>query len=374
MDATPPDYNTIFFDSNELLANGWPDTSVKLSNLLYVGQGWGIVPVIPQAVMDETEAHWIRTIETKAAALSSAKKEFERLARPVICEVRIEHTEIDQMRERYRVYRKQTIERFGIQTIPYPPQAAEFFFHRASRYVAPFEKEGEGKGFQDSVILQSVLEYLQADGQLKGILLTKDGGMKQARIQEFAPGFDLSRLRFSTLDDAWENLYLFNFNQTVAKPWSEERANALAAARAMQAQLKEFLSANLTEPMLRAGGFGYSATVVKLISIDSIDLSFVDTPIPGLYEHPDREVKIAISVSVQCTALVKKEKVNFFSAILGDCSKEDNRPPEPPEFVQEKAAWSGGIVASAKIINHDFIDIVPEALVSDEELRARKEV
>jgi hypothetical protein len=171
---------------------------------------------------------------------------------------------------------------------------------------------------------------------------------------------------------AWENLYQFHFDQTVVQPWSEERKNALAAARSLLPQLKTFLSANLAESMVKAGGFGYSASVIKLISIDSIDVSFVDTPIPDLYEHPDRVVKIAISLNAQCTALVKKEPMNFFAAMLGDYAKEDTRPPAPPEFVQEAASWSGGILASAKIVHHEFVDIVMESLVSDEELRSSK--
>jgi hypothetical protein len=46
-------------------------------------------------------------------------------------------------------------------------------------------------------------------------------------------------------------------------------------------------------------------------------------------------------------------------------------PAAPPEIVQEKTVWSGGIRATAKIINRQFQDIVPESLVSEDELRAQ---
>jgi hypothetical protein len=236
----------------------------------------------------------------------------------------------------------------------------------------PFEKEGEGKGFQDAVILQSVLEHLQANPELRGVLLTKDGGMKQSRIREFLPDFDTTRLRIIALDEAWDNLFHFNFDQKVIQPWAEERKNALTAAQSLVSLWKEFLSTHLTESMLRAGGFGVTATVVKLISVDSVDVSYVDTPIPDLDKDPDRTVRISVSASAQCTAIIKKERLNFFAAILGDYSKEDAEPPSPPEIGQEKATWSGGIRATAKIVNHEFVDIVPESLVSDEELRAQK--
>jgi len=148
VNTTPPDYNSIYFDSNELLSNGWPDSSVKLSNLLYVGHGWGIQPFIPEAVLNETESRWWRTVEAKASSLNSAKKEFERLARPIECDINIRHTNLDDLRTRYQAYRKQTLKNYGIKVVPYPDRPAEFFFQRATRYLMPFEKEGEGKGFQ----------------------------------------------------------------------------------------------------------------------------------------------------------------------------------------------------------------------------------
>jgi hypothetical protein len=155
VNITPPDYNAIYFDSNELLSDGWPHSSVKHSTLLYVGRGWGIQSFIPKAVLVETEAHWWRKVEAKASSLNSAKKEFERLARPVECDVNIGHTNLEELRSRYQVYRKQTLENYDIEVIPYPDRLVEYFFQRATRYLMPFEKEGEG--FQDAVILQSVL-------------------------------------------------------------------------------------------------------------------------------------------------------------------------------------------------------------------------
>ena len=51
---------------------------------------------------------------------------------------------------------------------------------------------------------------------------------------------------------------------------------------------------------------------------------------------------------------LKKERLNFLDAILGDYNKKDATPPAPPEIGQEKATWSGGIRATAKIVNHEL--------------------
>jgi hypothetical protein len=101
MNASPPDYNVVYFDSNELLANGWPDPSPKLSNFLHIGLGWNLRAFIPAPVLDETEAHWWRAVESQATRLISAKRDLERLSRPIICDVRVEFTDIEEMRTRY---------------------------------------------------------------------------------------------------------------------------------------------------------------------------------------------------------------------------------------------------------------------------------
>jgi hypothetical protein len=194
-----------------------------------------------------------------------------------------------------------------------------------------------------------------------------DGGMKQARIREFLPEFDASKLRFSTLDEAWNSLFEYHFDQTVVQPWAEERKNALTAVEALAPVWKEFLATHLTESMLRAGGFGQPTTVVKLISVDSVNVTYVDTPIPDLNADPDRPVKILIKLSGECTAIVRKEHFSFFSEIIGD-----GQPTSQPEIVQEKASWSGGIRATANVVSRQFQDIFPESIVLEEEIRSQK--
>jgi hypothetical protein len=372
VNTTPPDYNAIYFDSNELLANGWPEPSVRLSNLLHIGRWWKLQPFIPLAVLDETEAHWRRGVEANISKLNSAKKELERVARPVVSDVQVEFTKIDEMSRQYEAIREETLKNYLIGAVPYPKRGVHFFFKRATNCVMPFEKDREGKGFQDAVILQSVLDHLHSKSDLNGVLITMDGGMKQAQIREFLPKFDSSRLRFTTLDEAWNSLFEYHFDQSVVQPWAEERKNALTAVKALEHLWREFLASNLTEPMLRAGGFGQPMTVIKLLSVDSVRVTFVDTPIPDLNASLDRPVRILITLSAECTAIVRKERIDFISSILGGIEKIDVQPPSPLDILQANASWSGGIRATADVVSQQFKNIVPESIVSEEELRSQK--
>lgn len=371
MNTTPPAYNAIYFDSNELLANGWPEPSVKLSNFLYIASSWNLQCFIPYPVIDETEAHWRRTVETSISKLNSARKDLERMARPVTSSVVVSHSAIERMILQYEATRETALNQHRIHTIPYSKRGVHFFFKRATRYVMPFEKDREGKGFQDAVILQSVLDHLRSVKDLNGLIITMDGGMKQAQIKEFLPRFDTSRLRFNTLDEALHDLFDFHFDQNVVKPWAEERKNALEAAEALEGLWKQFLSSNLTEPMLRAGEFGQPLTVIGILSVDSVKVAFVDTPIPTLDIDPNRPVKILVNASAGCTVIARKERFNFFSSILGGAEYSDSQPAPPAEILQANASWSGGIRATADVVSREFRNIVPESIVSEEELRSR---
>jgi hypothetical protein len=167
-------------------------------------------------------------------------------------------------------------------------------------------------------------------------------------------------------------LFEYHFDQNVIQPWAEERKNALTAAETLEALWKEFLASNLTEPMLRAGEFGQPMTVIKLLSVDSVKVAFVDTPIPDLDAEIDRPVKILISLSAKCTAIVRKEQFNFLFSILGGSDKNDVQAPSPLDILEAKASWSGGIRATAEIVSHQFKNIVPESIVSEEELRSQR--
>jgi hypothetical protein len=87
--------------------------------------------------------------------------------------------------------------------------------------------------------------------------------------------------------------------------------------------------------------------------------------------YPDRTVHIEIAASAKCTAFVKKEHYNFF-AILTGSSKEEPEPPRPAEFAEEEVQWAGGILGTADIVNREFVKIIPESIISSEELSYRK--
>jgi len=120
--------------------------------------------------------------------------------------------------------------------------------------------------------------------------------------------------------------------------------------------------------MLKANLFD---TVVKLLSVDAVQVNSVDTPIPDRQRNPDRKAEFTIALSAICTAVVRKN--SLFTTLWG-ISKEENVKtlrPAAPEEVEVNTSWSGGIRATADVINRQFQNIVPQSVVAEEELRTK---
>ncbi len=338
-----------------------------LGNLLYGARSWWSIPTfIPEPVLAEAEEHWFRDLQDELSRFRSAAQQVERRAGSVPCETRVEHTPLDELRERYRTARDQTMRRYEIRIAPFGTKTVPELFGLATRYVLPFKDGGQGAGFQDAVILQSVLEHLHPEENRKGIFITQDAALKKTSLEAFFPGFNPNKLEFMELRVVWERLFRSYFDATVARPWREERKNALDAANASISVWRDFLSSALKEPMLRDNSsFGTRVTALRLLSVDSVTIRNVDTPIPELDENPDRNVTISVEGTAECTALLKKEHFDFLG-VLSDLPGIE-RPPDPPEIVEGKIHWSGKIRATADIVDRQFKNFLPEAIEQEKE-------
>jgi hypothetical protein len=367
--SQPPDFNAIYFDTNALLAAGWPDPSVLLNNVFVIGGWCEIQMFLPEPVVREAEEHWLRNVDERVARAHGTIKDLQRVAKPALCDARAEHPPIKVLHQQYVAKRDEVIAKYAISISPFTKRGVEDIFELATKYVLPFEHDREGKGFQDAVILASILEHLSAhtDPSSKAVFITKDEAFKKSNFKDFIDGFDSNRLRIVDLDAVWEELFHPYFDKTVLKPWDEERQNALAAAKAICPELEDFLMSHLSKSMLKSS---WSATVEELLSVNAVRVSSVDTPIPDNRSSADRAVEFTIAVFANCTATVRKNSNLFLRALLGISEENVNTQPAPPEE-EERVFWSGGIRATADVVNRQFQNIALQSLVSEEELRTK---
>lgn len=310
----------------------------------------------------EAEEHWIRAVQNKVIGLDNAASQLERIVKPINAQSKVEHLPIERMVEDYRAVVETAMAKYQMQLCPFTKVSAKEMFNLAVRHILPFELEQEGKGFQDAVILSSVVQHLKVHPELNGMLVTADGVVSKVKLADFDAEIPDARLRVCDLDRAYELLWSPYWDETVTKPYAVERENAQAAAKAATPALKEFITANLSESMLTVGAF---EKVLKLLSVGEVKVMYVQTPLPTP-EQPNRSVRIAIGVSAVCTAVAEKDYSFAYSYF-----KLGGESPKPVE-AEEKLTWMGGVEATAEVVDRQFRNLTPVSLLSLEELGSDK--
>jgi hypothetical protein len=365
----PPDFDGIYFDTNVLVrGQGWPSPSIPLNNVLRFAAWWGVSRFIPEPVLREAEEHWLRGVKGGVSGLSGAKNELKRLASPLTCETNIEHPTIEKLLEEYRNKVDAAVKDYGITRTPFTNRTVEEVFGFGTKYFLPFAPKGEGKGFQDAVILLSILDHLAEFPNAKAVFISSDVDFKGVDFAHFIPRFDCKRLRVLELSKVFNELWEPYIHATFIKPYRREVESAQAAAKALIPELKQFVQSHLTEEMLSPG---LGDTVLKILSIDDVWVSFVETPVPKTEESLDRSVTILIKLSATCTVLVKRDSSYFNLGLLAGLyaafPREQSDAPSRPEELQIQMTWSGGIAATADIVDSQFKNVVLQALVSEKE-------
>ena len=216
VEIVPPDFQGIYLDTNVLLrGQGWPSPSIQLNNLLRLAGLCKIDRFLPEPVLKEAEEHWLRGVKEGISTLSGAKKELQRLANPMECEIKLDHLPVETLLERYRKQVDTAIQKYQIARTPFTSRTVEEVFGFATKYLLPFTAKGEGKGFQDAAILLSILDHLNLSSTSNAIFITGDGDFGGLNLDFFNPGFDSKRLRIITLDTAFEFLSKKYYEESV---------------------------------------------------------------------------------------------------------------------------------------------------------------
>lgn len=362
--GTPrPEFHGIYLDTNVLIAQGWPSPSIMLHNVFRFAAWWGIQTLLPDPVIKEAEDHWLREVKRGVSELAGAQKTLQRLASPIPCEAKEEHTAVEKLLEEYRKKVEETLKEYAIIRVPFTKRTLEEVFGFATKYVLPFVLDAKGKGFQDAVILLSILDHLNGFPEATTIFISADNDFKGVRFTDFLSDFDVKRLEIvKELDSVFDRLWKPYFDETVIKPYRQEVENAKIAVDGLISELKAFLKSHLSEDMLKPM---LGDQVLKILSVEDVKVLSVDTPLPKTSEPLNRTVTIQINVSADCRVLVSRD-LSYFQSVFraySGRSPDESDIPAPPEELELKLNWSGGVQAAAEIENTQFKNIILKALV-----------
>jgi hypothetical protein len=348
---------SLYFDTNVLLANRWPDPALVLHNVLTFARWWDIDRCVPAPVLDEAELHWLRKFQDAADAFGSARNSFVKAAAPLTAEVRMDHTPVAELHGLFRAAAEKAIANLGISRIDYTTTPLQQMFSFAARYVRPFAAKGEGKGFKDVVILLSIIEHLQLHPGKHGVLITNDGDFRNVDYAALAPTFDQRRLRISDLDTIWAELFKPHFDETHVKPYRRLVSALDSVVRQEIDGLQSFIGSTLTSDMLRPG---LAETAQQMLRIERVDVRSVDFPFPEEPLPLNGAIEVTIKVLVTCRAVVEVN-VMMLRGLLG----RTDTTAEPPRVEEKLVSWFGAVDASATLVAGELNQIHFVRVVGD---------
>ena len=357
-ELTQPDFNAIYFDSNILIGYRWPATTrPELHNLLRFASWWNIPTFFPDAVLHEVEAHWRREFEKAASQLKSAARKLSRATVPAASEVVATYLPAGTVIERFGQASTEAIAQLGIRRVEFPQRSAQELFRFATTYEKPFSVDGEGKGFQDVVILLSVLDHVRDHDDVRGVLVTDDGDFKNLNYSVFTPGFDVARLQILDLKTAFNRLFEPYFDQTRVRPYRRLREAAEQMAQAKMDEMREFVASRITSDMFRPS---IGDTIIQVLALDKLDIRRVDLPFPD--ETPkDVSINVTISIMTTCRVVVSTDFA-WLRALSGELNTSPASPTE-----REKLATSFGLIqATGIVVNGELKELRLAELTRDD--------
>ena len=306
------------FDTNFIIQNH------NLSDVVKNLNEKGFVVYITQVAIDERISQECIKQKAKYSKIETFQKEMDGIVQITIIEP-YEKTE-----KLYRVgMQKKYAELFGQNIIPFKKTSAMFerVLQRAYMKVPPFITSGTDKGFKDSLMWLSMLDFFKEKGEEKIVFVSNDNGFKEnadvlcSEFEEFT----------SKKISIKENSYYKNIldSETVKK--EKEKSEQLPDASQMRKKIHaviEKLCGNYVEDYWGQQEFVRTFTLTQKVDADymevvmnglknDINAHLFDEYIPAfdLFALDDRVVNGNISVSIsdleEANNLFEEVKLQF---------------------------------------------------------------
>lgn len=355
--ATEPEFTAIYFDSNILIGHRWPTARPELHNLLQLAQWWEIATFFPDPVIQEVEAHWRRAFESAESQLQTARRKLAKTTFPTNVDVTAVHATSQTVLEQWREASAAVVAQLGIRHVAFTTRSIQEVFGYATRYVRPFALDGEGKGFQDTVIMLSVLDHLRDQTGTRGVLVTEDDDFKSLSYEIFDSTFEPTRLRILNLKTAFDELFHPYFAHTRIQPYLALREAAEEKVRARMDELRDFVSSRLTPEMFHPS---FGETIIRILEVAKVEVRRVDLPFPE--EAPTNlTVDVTIRLAITCKVVVSTDPAAF-RWFLGEVSA----PATPPTEREKTAVTLGVIQASGAVVEGKLTELRLSDLARDD--------
>lgn len=368
-------FQRLYFDSNVLIRARWPTGSAELETLATLGRDVGVELFLPEPVAQELDAHWLREFRRARSRASSGVGEFDKLVAQVSSQrpaltlpnegaVRADYGQAVQAIQR----------RLDLKRSPATARPTAVFFDLAVRRAPPFGDEG--RGFQDAVILFSVIDHLRAAdaaGVVAG-LVTGDKmlGDPEARRLVQAEGVVIEV--FEDMEPVIGRL-TGRLAVTQKELWERDCRAAATALRAAMPRIQEFISANLDVSQRE---LALVNPLVAFPAVEILNLGNVRTPFPPERTEGD-SVAITFDAEVVLSIVIEMPVFDWLDLArwrqpprikVGWIAPEPRAEPRVPfnlrstgpDLLEQRAPRIVEVEASATFRGGQYTDVTPRAV------------
>jgi PIN domain len=291
--------DAIYFDSNPLIAAGWPNVSAQLLQVTQMAENLGIQLCLPETVQQELEEHRIRDIIEKHKGINSQIGKLAGNYSFLVLKYLPSLPPSENLRKELQKSAAPLAAHFS--SVPPTPRPLTEFVNLAIRRGATFE-EG-GRGFQDAVIFCSVLDHMKSSKFERACFVSEDHAFQSGGCAELIRASAVNLKVVSTLDDL-EKLLNRNLNTLVLAYLDKEQRILREAISKHETELQAFLDQNLeiapTEVNIRG-------TVKKLLSVGIVSIKDVHLPLTKKVQALS-PAKANVSVNVKVVLTLEVER------------------------------------------------------------------
>lgn len=273
---------------------------------------------LPKAAEDELEGQFVRSVSKLCGDLNSKVKEMKKVCR-YIAEVPFDPPMADdtELRDAFRKRSKDLKDYYKVVTIPNTKAPAELFLEMAINRRAPFEEilvkdRSVVAGFQDAVILQSIIEDAETlSTDERGAIVSNDGIFHSPEVRAILKTNRVELEIFKSGDALFTELWEYVWG-AVRDAWDNENKEVESSLNRNKEGLTQQIIALL--PISEVGRSSWkTAKEIKSLRIRNFYLvraelpeSQYHPPSASEYKRPENSrVQISARVTVEVEAVVE---------------------------------------------------------------------
>jgi hypothetical protein len=333
------DFDRLYLDTSILRKSNWPHVSAELGFLLELAKNFKIQVVIPEVAEIEREEQWVRDLAAASQKCVAAMTKRAGVLKAVGLTLAEQHRDDspDALREKYRTAAQSAKDANGIATAPLTNRGVAEFLKLAVTRTPPFQMTGDKvTGFQDTLILLSLIDDLNACGRAICVLLSDDGVFSQISAVSKAEGKAVQHLR--TVDDVWKIL-AGEIEPDLVNWWNDQKAAIQTELEAQHEKISDLLKAFISPDMV-----DYRVKAVESIGplhFFVVEMPFPTFPLePGPYETQEgARFKISATFSTEVRALAVQGLAGLAARLLYGARSGSPATGDKSERTSSETFW-----------------------------------